>query len=109
MLAAVPSGTVDATLTGRAATDALRAYVSLGRLDARFDARRVANAVRSAGGRARLLASVAVASLRARVRGASTPRVRVRAHRAGTPRRAQGRSYAAGDPHPASLPAGAVW
>lgn len=96
MLAGVPSGTVEATLTGRAATDALRTYLDLANLNARFDGRRVAEAIRSARGRARLLVAVIVAPMRAprSARGIATSPRRSRV------RRTTRSSSSGSEPHP---------
>lgn len=81
MLAGVPSETVSATLTGNAATEAVKVYVGLANLNARFDGRRVAEAIRSARGRTRLLATVAVRALTRRGVGTSPRRPRSRSRR----------------------------
>lgn len=106
MLAGVPSETVSETLTGSAATEAMKAYVGLANLNARFDGRRVAEAIRSAKGRTRLLASVAATRLAAMRRGVGTSprRPRSRSRRAvtvGRLRRSRGRTGPARpEPHP---------
>lgn len=92
-------------LTGLDGARAIRVYTGLGALDARFDARRVAVAVRSRSARAKLAVEIAVARARLLIRphrliARPLARLRSRSARRAGARARLARSGRRDQPHP---------